>query len=86
MSLNRFHRKIPAVATNVRLAAQGTRVVVIRPDTPQLSGTISNVRTATNLRPYVVTCDDGSVVFMSAYDLALEADTQRTPLAPRPVV
>jgi len=81
------HRKGSADPANVRLSAQGTRVVLVRPaGVPEIAGTITQVRTAPYLRPYVVTCDDGAVVYMSSYQLALEADVQRTPLAPDPNV
>jgi len=76
----------PRPPANVRLALEGTRVVILtdRPDVPRLAGTISGVRTQTQLKPYLVTCDDGSVRFASGYDLAREDDVAGTPLAPPP--
>jgi hypothetical protein len=65
----------------VRLAAQGTRVVVLRGEAPPVAGVISDVRPQTHLRSYQVSCDDGTVVFTSGSDLALETDEARRPLA-----
>ena len=68
----------------VRLAPLGTRVVVIKQGTPAVSGAISEVRHESHLKTYVVTCDDGSVVYASAHDLAREDDGTRSPLGPTP--
>jgi hypothetical protein len=69
---------------NLRLTAEGTRVVVLKENGGLAPGIISQVRLEPHLRTYVVTCDDGQVVFASAYDLALEEDSSRTPLGLRP--
>jgi hypothetical protein len=66
-----------------RLTPEGTRVIVLK-DGRSAAGVISQVRTEPHLRTYVVTCDDGQVVFASPYDLALGADLEPTPLGPRP--
>jgi hypothetical protein len=59
------------------LEAQGTRVVLL----PSLAaGVILEVRHETWLKPYVVGCDDGSRVYISACDLAREDDPERSPL------
>jgi hypothetical protein len=78
-----FSRKVPQLL-NVRLVAEGTRVVVLQPQGAPIAGIISGVRTATNLRPYVVICDDGARVYASSYHLALEDDAARTPLGRPP--
>jgi hypothetical protein len=66
----------------VRLAAEGTRVVVLGGVAPA-TGVITDVRTHVGLRPYEVTCDDGRVVFLSGCDLAREDDAEATPLGRR---
>lgn len=76
-------RKTAAVA-NVRLLPAGTRVVIIKMNSPEVAGVISAVRTETQLRPYVITCDDGVTRYGSAYDLVLEGDQARAPLGIRP--
>ncbi len=65
-----------------RLTPRGTRVVVIKPGTPRTAGIISEVRPEPHLRTYVVTCDDGTVVYASANNLAREDDGTQTPLGP----
>lgn len=67
-----------------RLTPEGTRVVLIKLNTPRASGAISQVRRESHLKTYVVTCDDGTIVFASPHDLALEEDSSRTPLGPPP--
>ncbi len=75
-------RQAPA---NLRLVAEGTRVVLLRGGAkPPTAGTISSVRPQTNLKTYVVTCDDGVVVFASGYDLAREGDALARPLGASP--
>jgi len=74
-------RRTPPV--EVRLVAEGTRVVVLVGGAPGVAGIISAVRPQTNLRSYVVTCDDGKVVFASGCDLAREGDAGASPIAPR---
>ena len=59
----------------------GTRVIVIRGGARR-SGVVTDVRWETYLRPYVVRCDDGAEVFVSACDLAREDDPAATPLGP----
>ena len=78
-------RRWDSTRNSVRLVAAGTRVVVIKPDALPITGSVTDVRTAPYLRPYVVTCDDGALVYASSHDLALESDAARTPLCPRPL-
>ena len=77
-------KTLPWPPPNVRLVAQGTRVIVLKGALPHAAGVISELRTQTNLKSYVVTCDDGHVVYASAHDLALETDTQAVPLGVKP--
>jgi len=77
-------RRKAAATANLRFVLAGTRVIIIKPDAPKVAGTISQVRTETQLKPYVVACDDGSVQYMSSYDLAREDDCDCKPLEPRP--
>jgi len=79
-----FQRKAPP-PMNVRLLAEGTRVVLLRPPGLPVPGVVTDVRTEPHLRPYIVICDDGTRVFASAHDLALEVDVARTPLGLPPV-
>jgi hypothetical protein len=67
-----------------RLVAPGTRVVVLKGPAPHVGGVVREVRLEPHLKTYVVTCDDGTTVFASGYDLAHESDVSGTPLAPRP--
>jgi hypothetical protein len=60
------------------MLSEGTRVVVLR--VPQRSGCVTEVRFETYLRPYVVRCDEGGDLFVSAWELALESDPSKTPL------
>lgn len=68
----------------MRLSAEGTRVVILRPGERGVTGIITEIRSEPHLRPYVVICDDGAKVFASPYDLCLEGDTTAAPLGPRP--
>jgi hypothetical protein len=79
----RFNRRAPP--PNVRLTSEGTRVVVLKGGAPHPVGVISDVRLQTHLKAYVVTCDDGRVVYASGCDLAREDDGAATPLGPQPV-
>jgi hydroxymethylpyrimidine pyrophosphatase-like HAD family hydrolase len=73
-----------AQTLNVRLVAEGTRVVVLTGGAPPYaSGVISQVRPQTNLKAYVVTCDDGAVIYASAHSLAREDDATVQPLGVR---
>ena len=59
------------------LTREGTRVVLL----PSLAtGIILEVRRESWLKPYVVECDDGVKVYVSACDLAREDDPLRAPL------
>jgi hypothetical protein len=69
---------------NVRLVAEGTRVVVLKDAAPRVAGVIRDVRTEPYLKSYVVSCDDGTIVYASGHDLAREDDGGITPLGPRP--
>ncbi|HKA86447.1 MAG TPA: hypothetical protein VKE22_02240 [Haliangiales bacterium] len=71
-------------ALPLRLVAAGTRVVVLKGPAPHVTGVVREVRLEPHLRTYVVTCDDGTTVYASGYDLAHEGDLGITPLAPRP--
>jgi hypothetical protein len=83
LTIRSSRRHTPFVHT--RLLAEGTRVVLLaRGDGPRLSGIVSDVRLEPYLKPYVVTCDDGRVVYAGGYDLAREDDASVTPLAVRP--
>jgi hypothetical protein len=68
---------------NVRLVATGTRVLILKGPMPYAAGVISEHRTEPYLKSYVVTRDDGQVVYASAYDLALETDAKAVPLGVR---
>ena len=68
----------------IRLTPQGTRVVILKSTTPRQAGVVSEVRREPHLKSYVIACDDGTTVYASAHDLALEDDGSRTPLAPAP--
>jgi hypothetical protein len=59
-------------------------VIVLKGNPPHVAGTVSQVRREPYLKTYVVTCDDGAIVFGSSYDLAREGDLTMTPLGPRP--
>jgi hypothetical protein len=76
-------KTLPWPPPHIRLTAQGTRVVILKNGPPHAPGVISELRTQTNLKSYVVTCDDGQVVYASGCDLALEADARAVPLAGR---
>jgi hypothetical protein len=76
--------KRPAPLAAVRLVAEGTRVVVLKGTAPYATGVVSQVRAEINLKSYVVTCDDGQVIFASSYDLAREEDATAQPLGRRP--
>jgi hypothetical protein len=92
----RAERRLKSATPNVRMALAGTRVVIGAAgaaraagvangaNAPEVAGFISAVRTEPHLRPYVVSCDDGTTRYASAYDLACEDDLRRTLLAPRP--
>jgi len=47
-----------------------------------MSGVVREVRLEPHLKTYMVTCDDGTTVYASGYELAHEGDLARTPLAP----
>jgi hypothetical protein len=77
------HRNRPPIApASFRLVSEGTRVVVLKGGTPPFAaGTIKDVRTQTHLKPYVVSCDDGAVVYASGHELAREDDALARPLS-----
>ncbi len=78
---DRNRRSSPA---DVRLVAEGTRVLVLKGDAPPYpAGVITDVRPQTHLKSYVVTCDDGAIVFASGSELAREGDSMAVPLATR---
>lgn len=74
----------PRMSAPPLLVSVGTRVVIVRADAGG-SGAITEVRTQSYLKPYVVTLDTGTVAYCSGHDLALEADGARKPLAEAPV-
>lgn len=69
---------------NVRLVAEGTRVIVLKGAGPHPTGIITEVRTQTNLKPYVVICDDGAKIYASGHDLARADDGDIRPFTVRP--
>src|SRR5688572_16414114 len=70
-------------APSFRLVVEGTRVVVAGGVAVGAAGVISRVRPETHLKAYVVTCDDGAVIFASGHELAREDDLTRSPLGAR---
>jgi hypothetical protein len=64
-----------------RLVPQGTRVVLLVRQ-PGAAGVVREVRREPYLRPYVVECDDGQIVYASPCDIAREDDVARAPLGP----
>lgn len=76
-------KKSPSAPIQVRLLAEGTRVVILA-SSPQVGGVISRVRPQTNLKTYVVTCDDGTPIFASGHEVAAVTEPVTVgPTAPR---
>lgn len=66
----------------VRFLATGTRVVLLAGGAPR-AGVVQEVRQQPHFKTYVVACDDGSIAYASAYEIAREDDPQRAPVGLR---